>query len=391
MKINKLCLACGSRNISFHTILNSPILTTDMRKIKKVKLHKATCNACGLMFTLKPGKVYKSISYKNYNLSRTDDQWISNHRQNRIYAEVLENVISKNLNRRKNIKMIEFGSGDGSLAMSLKKINNSIQSFECVDPGDYKLNIPNILYYKTDFLNFLETRKEYYYSDFIYLVNVIEHLPNPYELFKVCHKLLNNNGILCLIAPNGDIASRELVFLDHLYSYTTKSLSSIAAKEKFNLIDTSVVKNFQTEKFWIFSKEIPKINFNKKYQNRLYQKREKIITSTTKLKKKIIRHIRNNSELLCFGTGETAHLILNYAPKIFDKINFFILSKKYIVKNNFKGKRVIPLESFTINKNKRYDIILATNAAIEDRISLLIRGRSLNLKNLNLIKGSKLL
>lgn len=71
--------------------------------------------------------------------------------------------------------------------------------------------------------------------DFISLIHVIEHLPNPSETIRLISKHLNKNGILYIETPNLDswlfkTEQTEYTFLtppDHLFLFSKKSFSNI--------------------------------------------------------------------------------------------------------------------------------------------------------------------
>ncbi len=91
--------------------------------------------------------------------------------------------------------------------------------------------------------------------DFINTEQVFEHVPNPSELLKNLHKLLNPGGIIRISVPNGEGIKRKLIDanfmlkkgnrnsinpiapLEHINSFTYKNLSYLGKKHSYDVFE----------------------------------------------------------------------------------------------------------------------------------------------------------
>ncbi|UVK53939.1 class I SAM-dependent methyltransferase [Mesorhizobium sp. AR02] len=60
-------------------------------------------------------------------------------------------------------------------------------------------------------------------------VNVLEHALSPEAFLSVSRRALSDGGHVLVICPDGDVADTELLFLDHVSSFSQQSLRMVAA------------------------------------------------------------------------------------------------------------------------------------------------------------------
>ena len=204
------------------------------------------CENCNFHFQKTPKKInYKTKKYHDY----TDKFGQKRFRlQNNEVKERVDNwygdIISfiNNL-KRKNIKILDYGSGPGHL---LNFINSKYKY--CFELNEiHKINIKKN-YKSVKILNNPFDKKYLNYFDVIVFYHVIEHIEKPTHILIKLKKILKKNGTLIVGTPNIDSIGYKLfrgnfrLFdKEHLYMFGEKSLSIIL--EKFN--------------FKIFKKEYP--------------------------------------------------------------------------------------------------------------------------------------
>lgn len=78
--------------------------------------------------------------------------------------------------------------------------------------------------------------------DFAFMIEVMEHVPNPYQTFSEIHRVLKADGVLVLSVPN-PFHIKEIVWnvfripdrQGHIYSWTRQTMSRLAEMNGFRL------------------------------------------------------------------------------------------------------------------------------------------------------------
>ena len=95
---------------------------------------------------------------------------------------------------------LEVGCGSGASTEKLCKIFDDI---EVVEPSQknivlLKRRVPNVICYKALLENFKATRK----YDFVFFLNVIEHVEDPVSSLKYLSELVRHEGLIFISCPN---------------------------------------------------------------------------------------------------------------------------------------------------------------------------------------------
>ena len=81
--------------------------------------------------------------------------------------------------------------------------------------------------------------------DYVFCIEVLEHLPNPFETLSEIRRVLNRNGVLTLSVPN-PYHLKELIWnllripdrQGHIYSWTRQAMTAIGEMNGFRLVAT---------------------------------------------------------------------------------------------------------------------------------------------------------
>lgn len=95
---------------------------------------------------------------------------------------------------------LEIGCGSGSSTTKLKKLFNDL---EVVEPSKKNIAMlkekqPDIVCHEKLLEDFSTSRR----YDFIFFLNVIEHVENPVESLRILSKLIKHEGLIFISAPN---------------------------------------------------------------------------------------------------------------------------------------------------------------------------------------------
>jgi len=186
------CPFCNSKNRSF--IIN-------IQENPKVSLLK--CKKC---FASSASRIPTEIALSEYY----SDYYIKPHTHNKVtmeniikFSKYIVNKTKKYINKT-NIKILDFGGGDGSIALNISENflkNGFIKKIE-ITIVDYNKSVAstknkNISLYHTDSLTMLNNSK----FDLIIASAIIEHIPKPKEILIQLLNLLKKDGVLYARTP----------------------------------------------------------------------------------------------------------------------------------------------------------------------------------------------
>ena len=142
------------------------------------------------------------------------------------YNKWLINLVCKTANEKKTI--LDFGSGDAFFAKSIaSKLKKDVM---CVEPAEnlYKY-YPNAPYKSLD-----ECASSS--IDFIYSLNVLEHIENDKKIIDDFYRVLSSHGSLFLFLPAFPCLWSSMDNLvGHYRRYTSKDVSRLFSTEKWEV------------------------------------------------------------------------------------------------------------------------------------------------------------
>ncbi len=230
------CYNCGSSEYSLYDIENG---------YKYVK-----CNNCNLIY-LNPRPLNGDISASHE---------IGEHRGNKLinvtgkykkqkvtrYINILKNFYKKDELENKN--WLDIGCGFGEFMEALISYTNSEIKINGSEPNKYKIHSCKSRELDVSFID-LDVWDEKY--DFISLLNVYSHLPDPIEFLKKLKRFLSTNGELFIETGHSShlpvkYHHKPYYAPDHLSFANKEIVESILQRLGFDIIKTEVyrVENF---------------------------------------------------------------------------------------------------------------------------------------------------
>jgi 2-polyprenyl-3-methyl-5-hydroxy-6-metoxy-1,4-benzoquinol methylase len=222
------------------------------------------CSACGLIFQ-------KNIFNKNYSEKFYDKyidhkKVIKNKKKNDVFKINKKDAFffQKVLNNKRDVQILEFGSGVGSWAIAMKNEGYIVETIELSKSRRNFLKKKKIKSFK-DLKNI---KKKY---DLIYSDQTFEHLSEPGATIKKLSKLVKKNGYIFFKIPSGHFIENklnknyfaqkdEIIPFEHINVFKSKTIKIISKQIKFSQIWTCSL-------FHIFS-----FNFYYYLLSDLYQK-----------------------------------------------------------------------------------------------------------------------
>tara|TARA_Y100000590_G_scaffold43848_1_gene46729 strand:+ start:53703 stop:54632 length:930 start_codon:yes stop_codon:yes gene_type:complete len=231
-----------------------------LKKIGQSKI--IDCKLCKFIHVMPlPKKIELSYHYKKKYYTKIKPNYIKKYQNeldywNLIFDEKLNFLETKI--KRKNKSIFDLGSGSGYFLKRAKDkgwITNGIEPNLVAASHSKKIGIPVI----NDFFENLNINKMKKF-DSINLFDVLEHVHDPIQLLKNCHKLLKPKGIIVIEVPNDYNPLQKIVQqslkkdqywltlltksrnyhwaskMDHINYFNFSSLRKLLKKLHFNVI-----------------------------------------------------------------------------------------------------------------------------------------------------------
>ncbi|MEZ4103684.1 MAG: methyltransferase domain-containing protein [Candidatus Paceibacterota bacterium] len=269
------CPACKAFGIEMYTNLTDDLSKTDgIWQMKKCS--NSNCGTYWLDPTPDPDNLY--LLYKDYT-THTDPLPIQNNNKRSGLKKLLDQTRQSILNqelgypsplskvRKKllntislihpgwrneqlnqvlyipyvnNGHLLDVGCGSGAAMIDLQKMGWKVTGIDFDPNAIHNAKQKGLNVYLGDLkqINFPDNS-----FDAILMSHVIEHVPNPIETLKECHRILKHNGHLIAITPNADSRGhrrfkdhwRGLEVPRHLQIFTPNSLKNIGLKAGFRI------------------------------------------------------------------------------------------------------------------------------------------------------------
>ena len=219
--------------------------------LKGARIYGARCSGCGLV-TVSPMPAASDLAVL-YNEEYFRGDYHCGHRESyeeESFGEEHEGILDKFISLRPSGRLLEVGAAGGKFLLGAREKGYLVFGIEvspdaCAMAG--KLGIPH-------FCGELhEARLPDGSFDLVYMGDVLEHLPGPYEALRELNRILSPGGVLGLSCPTniGLLSSRvglkaySLMGREraaplppyHLYEFTPAHLKRLLGKAGFRVVE----------------------------------------------------------------------------------------------------------------------------------------------------------
>jgi len=244
-------------------------------------LVEVNCNLCGKsetkFITLRPdglkvvgclncGLAYLNPRPKDHIISKLYDReyyqggdylksyWISDYFEET--KKSLENkthfgfkLISKiaKYKELKDSKLLDVGCAFGAFLIIARSHGSKPEGIELSDFSAIRGREGFGLEIKTGTLESAHYPKRYF--DIVTMFELIEHLPDPSAFFKEVHKILKNNGLICISTPNyhchlkyGKKWLGFTISFEHIFFFDENSIRALLRKTGFEVIHSETIE-----------------------------------------------------------------------------------------------------------------------------------------------------
>jgi len=335
-------------NLGKHPCADSFLSNRNLaKKIKKYPLIVGYCNCHHLTAT------YKISEHQRYN--KFDYSYTSSNSP--VSLEHFKNIakkICKNFAIKKNSKVLEIASNDGTFLYFIRKFSKAF----ClgIDPSKYMCKIANKKKLKTESIYFnsnsaKKIKNKYGKFDLIYGANVFNHIDDPINFIKGCKKILNTNGILVIEVPDLDKLikniSYDTIYHEHRNYYSKKSLIKVFEKTNLKIIKFEnleymsgslriFVKNSNFKKFTISNKS------SIQNYNAFFNFKKKISLTKKYLIKYVKNELKKNKIIAGFGAATKGNTLINFCKFNSKHIKFIMENSKHKI-GKFTPGSAIPI------------------------------------------------
>ncbi len=317
----RTCPACGSADCH---LLSVPHPTRSMISDGAVilkPLKRSSCVECGHGFHVESLTEHdvKEIYSSDYSIGLRDTT--AEVARSLEYDRQLREFLALEMAGETEFsKIIEFGCGSGSLLNCLTT-NLDAHTGVGVEPS------AKVAAYARSIAGERVTIQEGFaeqYSDITQRktlsisVNVIEHAHDPLAFLQACARTIDETGRILIVCPDGEVPGSELLFYDHVASFTSKSLATIAAKARLAMIAnaplTGPLKGFRT---YLFQRGEAKIATSRSNFIYLADQRDNYLRTWSKISGAMGQMLAGQKYAV-FGVGEYCDLLHTYSPLVIE-------------------------------------------------------------------------
>lgn len=307
-------------------------------KIRLIPLLKASCISCGLVSHWTPlsQKEVRDVYDADYDLGAVPNAGDST-RALRYAAAIAE---LGNLEDAANI--LEIGCGSGAVLSELlrRQPKGRFLGLEAA-PQLAGVRIDSGVEIRRSFIE--DLRDEDRRFDLVYAINVIEHAADPEAFLLAVARQLSNNGVVVIVFPDGMKPNLELLFADHINSFTNFSLDLIARRAGLQIIYSEPVARFEDFQVIVLAHEEKRappdaVNSDSSFHV-LHDRRVEYLLKWSALDSSLDSRIKNASEVLVFGAGEAAALLRAYAPETWKRVSALVVDEP--ASSHSLGKRLL--------------------------------------------------
>lgn len=196
--------------------------------------------------------------------------------------------------------------------------------------------------------------------DLVYSVNVMEHVPDPAVAFSTIAELLAPGGLYAQITPDGEQPGIELLFRDHVSSFSVESLRRFAARGGLHLTHTEALEAGLAEfRLSTFTRAQMPGEADGAAAADTFRKRQAFLD-------RFVDVPRISGTYYVFGAGEIADLLNAYTPETIAKAEGFVVDLP--VRNELHGKPVLALSDIPPRQQCLVAVHARSRSAVVERL-----------------------
>lgn len=317
------CPACGGARFLPLPVLGPPSMLSDGRQVARA-LALRSCLDCGMgghVDSLEDADV-ASFYNEDYSLYAHAPGGAFEAQRQDAYADWLERLVDMTALG----SLFEAGCGNGSLLAAIRRRRPGLR-LQGVEPAAEAAAHAVRAGFDVEAGFFGRETAGGRRADLVLSVNVVEHTPDPVGFLAACAAVAGPDGRVVAICPDGDVPSNELLFFDHIHSFSAAAMNRIAAKAGLGVIGhyagppglttfrASVMASSRDHRGAAASAG-PDV---------IARGRESLLQGWRDLDAALQERTIQLPRLIGFGAGEAASLIRTYAPRIWARLEYLVV------------------------------------------------------------------
>lgn len=218
----------------------------------------------------------------------------------------------------------DIGCGNGSLILALRQVWPAVKTWG-VEPSDSAASQARAagIEVRTGYLDGAERLPT---AELVLAVNVVEHTHDPVSFLKSLARCIAPGGRLLVVCPDGMKIGTELLMFDHLHSFTECGLRRLLGLAGFRVLAAPdappPLHDFQ------MAVAVPGAasasGGDHADMKALHGARTAFLSAWGSLQDRLSATLEPEQKLVCFGVGETAHLLRVYAPRLWSRVELCV-------------------------------------------------------------------
>jgi SAM-dependent methyltransferase len=198
--------------------------------------------------------------------------------------------------------------------------------------------------------------------DLVFSINVVEHAADPRRFLQAMTGQLSPHGMGIVICPDAVQPNVELLFADHLHSFTAQALKNFTSDGAWGESPSP----FDGFRIYICrpTTGIARLPTASVDPMALHQRRTDYLSRWSRLDTLLLDRSKNADRLSCFGAGEAAALLRAYTPGAWNKVDVLAVDQPAV--STLFGKPVVDIA--TLRPAPGHAILLATHPNSQSRI-----------------------
>ena len=310
------CIACSKSEFESLPIPNEIQSMLSDGKIIPIPLKKCFCTFCGMVRheTRLTEKEIAAFYDNDYGLPKQSDMYEITRAIE--YSRNIVNFLGKSFLGN----LLEIGCGSGFLLREMA-VQNLGTSYEGFDPAlvnnNFDLGDKKLVLHKSPDMKCL-SRDKY---NTILSINTLEHISDPILALKNIADRMENDADVILVLPSYYPANVELLFFDHLWTFTPKCLSLLLDQVGLHLVNyQNLDKDLDGFTIYHIKKENP-IHKDTDWDVLSYDRYLDAWKNLDHNLNSSIHRFKGEMDIQIFGAGQMAGLLRCYAPKFYNKVS----------------------------------------------------------------------
>ena len=215
-------------------------------------------------------------------------------------------------------------------------------------------------------------------ADLVIAVNVIEHTIDPIAFLTDLRAVLQPDGLLVIVCPDGGRPGLDLLFVDHVFSFSREHVGTLLSRAGLQRLGASQSpRSLGTFQMAIGRRR----DATQKKAIPAPPRAEDVTTYLERWRQLDDRlHPRVQGSIVCFGAGEAAGLLRAYAPRVWSSVRACTVdglpaaaAKAEESPGRFGELPMIPLESVPPDETMLVGVRPADQPRVAERLAARFR------------------